>query len=249
MLSVDFIVELPLFSRHDAVMTVVDSVSKQVYFIPTHTTVTVEGAAQLFLHQVWKLHGLPKYVVSDHGPQFVARFTRELYCLLGIKLASSTAWHPQTDGQTEHVNQELDQYLQLFVNKWQDNWYDLLSIAEFQHNIHIHFATQQPLFLLDTGCIPCMGFEPQQNHSDLETVNEFMERMRMAIEEAKSAICKAQNDMKRYYNRQRTPALVFKPGNKVFLDALDIHTTYPSQKLSHQQLGPFIVEWQIGPMA
>jgi len=108
MLSVDFIVELPLFSRHDAVMTVVDSVSKQVYFIPTHTTVTVEGAAQLFLHQVWKLHGLPKYVVSDHGPQFVARFTRELYCLLGIKLASSTAWHPQTNGQMERVNQELD---------------------------------------------------------------------------------------------------------------------------------------------
>jgi len=106
-------VELPLSSGHDAVMTVVDSVSKQAHFIPTHTTVTVEGAARLFLHQVWKLHGLPKYVVSDCGPQFIARFTRELYQLLGIKLASSTAWHPQTDGQTERVNQELDQYLRL----------------------------------------------------------------------------------------------------------------------------------------
>jgi len=90
-LSVDFIVELPLFSRHDAVMTVVDSVLKWAHFIPTHMTVTAEGAARLFLHQVWKLHGLPKYVVSDRGPQFVARFTRELYRLLGIKLASSTA--------------------------------------------------------------------------------------------------------------------------------------------------------------
>jgi len=197
----DFIVELPLSSGHDTVMTVVDSVSKQVHFILTHTTVTVEGAAQLFLYQVWKLHGLPKYVVSDRGPQFVARFTRELYCLLGIKLASSTAWYSQTDGQMERVNQELDQYLQLFVNKWQDDWYDLLSMAEFQHNNHIHSATQQSLFLLDTGCIPCMGFEPQQNHSNLEMVNKFMERMRMAIEEAKSAICKAQNDMKRYYDR------------------------------------------------
>ena len=110
MLSVDFVMELPLSSRHDAVMTVVDSVSKRAHFIPTHTTVTmtVEEAAWLFLHQVWKLHGLPKYVVSDHGPQFVTRFTRELYHLLGIKLASSTAWHPQTDGQTERVNQELD---------------------------------------------------------------------------------------------------------------------------------------------
>jgi len=116
-LSVDFIVELPLSSGHDMVMTVVDLVSKRAHFILTHMTVIAEGAAWLFLHQVWKLHGLPKYVVLDRGPQFVARFTRELYRLLGIKLASSTAWHPQTDGQMERVNQELDQYLRLFVNE------------------------------------------------------------------------------------------------------------------------------------
>jgi len=91
MLSVDFVMELPLSSGHDAVMTVVDSVSKRAHFIPTHTTVTAEGTAWLFLHQVWKLHGLLKYVVSDRGPQFVTRFTRELYRLLGIKLASSIA--------------------------------------------------------------------------------------------------------------------------------------------------------------
>jgi len=192
MLSVDFVVELPLSSRHNTVMTVVDSVSKQAYFIPTYMTVTAEGAAWLFLHQVWKLHGLLKYVVSDHGPQFIACFTRELYCLLGIRLASSTAWHPQTDRQTERVNQELDQYLQLFVNERQDNWYDLLSMAEFQHNNHIHSATQQPPFLLDTRRIPRMGFKPWQNYSNLETVNEFMERMRIAIKEAKSVIYKTQ---------------------------------------------------------
>jgi len=159
-LSVDFVVELPFSSRHDAVMTVVDSVSKQVHFIPMHTMVTAEGAARLFLHQVWKLHSLPKCVISDRRPQFIARFTKELYRLLGIKLVSSTAWHPQTDRQTEHVNQELDQYLWLFVNERQDDWYDLLPMAEFQHNNHVHFATQQPLFLLDTGRLPHMGFEP-----------------------------------------------------------------------------------------
>jgi len=230
-------------------MTVVDSVSKQAHFILTHMTVTAEGAARLFLHQAWKLHGLPKCVVSDRGPQFVACFTRELYRLLGIKLVSSTAWHPQTDGQTEHVNQELDQYLRLFVNKWQDDWYDLLPMAEFQHNNHVHSATQQPPFLLNTRCILRMGFEPQQNHSNLEMVNEFTERMRMAIEEAKSVIRKAQEDMKRYYDRRRTPALVFNPGNKVFLDASDIRTMRPSQKLSHRWLGPFVVERRIGPMA
>jgi len=125
-----------------------------------HTMVTAEGVARLFLHQVWKLHGLLKCVISDCGPQFVVHFTKELYRLLGIKLASSTAWHPQTNGQTECVNQELDQYLQLFVNKQQDNWYDLLPMAEFQHNNHVHSTTQQPLFLFNTKRLSRMGFKP-----------------------------------------------------------------------------------------
>jgi len=137
MLSVDFVVELPKSSGHDAVMTVVDSISKRVHFIPTHTTVTAEGAARLFLHHVWKLHGLPKRVVFDRKPQFVASFTKELYRLLGIRLFSSIAWHPQMDRQTECVNQELDQFLRLFVNKWQNDWYDLLPITEFQHNNYV----------------------------------------------------------------------------------------------------------------
>jgi len=84
MLSVDFVVKLLESSRHDTVMTVMDSVSKRVYFVPMHTTVTAEGVARLFLHYVWKFHGLPKCVVSDHGPQFVASFTKALYRLLGI---------------------------------------------------------------------------------------------------------------------------------------------------------------------
>jgi len=93
-LSVDFVVELPESSGHGAVMMVVDAVSKRVHFIPTDITVTAEGAAQLFLHYVWKLYGLLKRVVSDRGPQFVALFTKELYRLLGIRISSSTAWHP-----------------------------------------------------------------------------------------------------------------------------------------------------------
>jgi len=141
-LSVDFVVELPESSGHDAIMTVMDSVSKRVHFVLMHTMVTAEGAARLFLHHVWKLHGLPKRVVSDRGPQFVASFTKELYRLLGIRLSSSTAWHPQTDRQTECVNQELDQFLRLFVNERQNDWYDLLPIAEFQHNNHVYSATQ-----------------------------------------------------------------------------------------------------------
>jgi len=100
----------------------------------------------------------------------------------------------------EHVNQELDQFLCLFVNEQQNNWYDLLPIAKFQHNNHVHSATQQPPFLLDTGQIPCMGFEPSQVPSRLEIVNEFTERIKSATKEAKSAIRKAQEDMMQYYN-------------------------------------------------
>ena len=85
---------------------------------------------------------LSPYIVSDHRPQFMALFTKELYRLLGIWLSSSTAWHPQIDGQTEHINQELDQFLYLFVNEQQDNWYDLLPITEFQHNNYVHSVMQ-----------------------------------------------------------------------------------------------------------
>jgi hypothetical protein len=110
-ISVDFIVELPKSNGHDSVMVVVDSVSKTSHFVPTNTTVTALGSARLYMRNIWKLHGLPDVVLSDRGPQFVADFTHELYRLLGIKLATSTAYHPQTDGQTERINQELEQYI------------------------------------------------------------------------------------------------------------------------------------------
>jgi len=94
-----------------------------------------------------------------------------------------------------------------------------------------------------------MGFEPSQVPSGLETVNEFMERMKSTTEEAKSAICKAQKDMMQYYNRRRTLAPVYKPGDRVYLDVSDIKTTCPSLKLSHRRLGPFEIECQVGPSA
>jgi len=94
-----------------------------------------------------------------------------------------------------------------------------------------------------------MGFEPQQDPSSLETVNEFTRRMKSTIEEAKSAIRKAQEDMAQYYNRRRSPTLVFKPGDQVYLDVSDIKMTCPSPKLSHHRLGPFEVERQVGQSA
>ena len=176
--SVDFIVELLDSVGHDVVMVVVDSITKQTHFMPTFTTVTAAGMACLFIQHVWKHHGLPHKVVSDHGPQFMAEFTRELYRMLRIKLAATTAYHPQGDGQMEHVNQELEQYLCLFVNQWQDDWMDLLPLVEFQYNNHVHALMQHPPFLLESGRLPWMGFEPDQRSSWVESVNKFTEQMR-----------------------------------------------------------------------
>ena len=118
-----------------------------------------------------------------------------------------------------------------------------------RHNNLCSYWTQQPPFLLDMGRIPHMGFKPRQDPSSLETVNEFTKRIESATEEAKSAIRKAQEDMARYYNRRRSLAPVFKPGDRVYLDASDIRTTRPSPKLSHRRLGPFEIERQVGPSA
>jgi hypothetical protein len=119
-------------------------------------------------------------------------------------LSTTTAYHPQADGQTEHVNQKLEQYLRVFkfVNECQDDWDELLLMAGFQNNNHIHSGTQQTPFYLDSGQHPHMGFEPAQPASRLETVNEFTDRMHSTLTEAKGALTKAQEDMTRYYNQR-----------------------------------------------
>src|ERR671914_3085040 len=111
MVSMDFVVELLESNGYDVVMCVVESTTKCAHFISTHTTVLALGAAHPYLHHVWKLHGLPSIIISDWGGQFIAQFTHELYRLLGIKIAASTAYHPQTERQTECLNQELEQYI------------------------------------------------------------------------------------------------------------------------------------------
>jgi transposase InsO family protein len=121
-----------------------------------HTTINAEGTALLFLKEVWKHHRTPQVVVSDRGPQFIAGFMRELHKLLGIQLAMSMAYHPQTDGQMECINQVLERYLQTFTSRRQDNWDDLLPSGEFHYNNSQHLSTQQTPFMLDTGRNPAL---------------------------------------------------------------------------------------------
>jgi hypothetical protein len=153
-------------------------------------------------------------------------------------------YHPQADGQTERVNQELEQYLRLFVNERQNDWVDLLPMAEFQYNNHVHSSMQQTPFFLDSRQHLQMRFEPQQP-SQIESANEFTDWMKLALEEAKAALTKAKDDMARYYNQRRLPTPTYESGDMVYLDASDVKTTRPSHKLSHQRLSLFPVERQV----
>jgi len=115
-ISADFITKLPLAQGYDAILVVVDWLTKMVHFIPTAEKTIAEGLAKLFRNNVWKLHGLPKSIISDRGLQFIAGLMRELNQILEIKSKMLTVFHPQTDGQMERVNQELEQYLRMFID-------------------------------------------------------------------------------------------------------------------------------------
>ena len=160
------------------------------------------GIAHLFRDNMWKLHGIPEEIISHRGSQFISQFTRELSKLLDIKIAASTAIHPQTDGQTEHVNQEVEQYLRIFVNQRQDDWYDRLSLAEFTYNNRIHVSMQTTPFMLDIGQHPHLGFKPTRE-TQLEGLDEFSECMQSALEEAQASLTKAADDMARFYDVDR----------------------------------------------
>jgi len=119
-ISVDFITKLPLAQGYDSILVVVDRFTKMVHFISTTEKTSTEGLVRLFRDNVWKLHGLPDSIVLDRGPQFVAGIMKELNQILGINTKLSTAFHPQTDGQTERMNQELEQYLRMFIDHRQE---------------------------------------------------------------------------------------------------------------------------------
>ena len=115
-ISADFITKLPIAQGYNSILVVVDQLTKMVHFIPTIEKTSAEGLARLFRDNVWKLYGLPKSIISDRGPQFAAGLMRELNQMLGIESKMLTAFHPQIDSQTERVNQELEQYLRIFID-------------------------------------------------------------------------------------------------------------------------------------
>jgi len=200
-ISADFITKLPLAQGYDAILVVCDRFSKMVHFIASIEKTSTEGLAKLFRDQVWRLHSLPESIISDRGVQFAAGMMKELNNLLGIQTKLLTAYHPQTDGQTERINQELEQYLRVFIDHRQEQWPDWLGTVEFAYNNKIHTATKNSPFKVNYRQDPRMGFEGRRK-GKYEAAGKFVEKMRKIQKEAKVALGKAQEEMKKFADRK-----------------------------------------------
>ncbi|QRV85410.1 Retrotransposable element Tf2 protein [Ceratobasidium sp. AG-Ba] len=218
-IAYDFIVKLPESQGMDSILVVIDRFSRQAHFIPCLESTNAAGVANLFIKEVWKLHGLPKTTVSDRGPTFNSQFLKALYAKLGINPKFSTAFHPETDGITERTNQWLEGFLRSFCNYRQDDWVRWLPIAEFCHNNQVNSATGKTAF--ET----IYGLHPRWDLIDLED--------------------KVIASMEFHRSKENTPKREYKIGDKVWLVGQNITTRRPSKRLDNKKLGPFVISKKI----
>ena len=243
-ISADFIMKLPLAQGYDTILVVVDKFTKMGHFIPTTERTSAEGLAQLFRDNIWKLHGLPDSIISDRGPQFAVGVMKELNRILGIETKLSTAFHPQTDDQTERMNQELEQYLRMLIDHQQEQWLEWLGMAEFAYNNKVHAGTKVSPFKANSGQDPRMGFEMRKKRKH-EGAEKFVERMKNVQEEVKAALQKVQEEMKRYANREREEVEEYRVGDLVLLSTKDLKYQMvgrQTEKLTEHFVGPYKVK-------
>lgn len=250
-ISVDFVGPLPESDGANTIMVVIDRLTKLRHYIPCYAgegNLDPEMTARLFLRHVWKHHGLPESVVSDRGSVFVSYFWSSLCKLLGIARKPSTAFHPETDGQTEAANKEMERYLRTYVEYQQQDWSEWLPLAEFAANALQTEATGLSPFFLNTGKEPRMDFDlddlqpPQSTNERLQQAQArtIAGRMRAIWEFARENIRKAQAKQSEFANRHRKD-IVFNEGDSVWLSTKNLKTDRPSKKLDHKMIGPFKV--------
>lgn len=253
-ISVDYISPLPACKRNGRefkhVVVVVDRLTKMRHFIPT-VTMEADELADRFVERVFSFHGLPETIVSDRGTQFVSTFWRALSARLAVTLRPSSAFHPQTNGQTERINAELEQYLRLYVDWAQDDWADWLPLAEFAGNNMVSETTGVSPFFANYGFNPRMGVEPTKpcppNISDAQRreffrASEIADRFKAIIDMATALARQAQHRYEENANRHRDDAPKYRVGDKVFLDMQNYKTGRPMAKLAPRFEGPFEVE-------
>jgi hypothetical protein len=242
----DYIVELPLSNGFDAVYVCVDRFTKMAHFIPTTTRVTAEESANLYLRHVFKNHGLPTDIVSDRGTQFTSRFSSALLELCGVKSNKSTAFHPQSDGQTERVNQVLEQYIRIFCGYQQDDWSDLLPLAEFAYNNAQHASTGMSPFFANYAYNPRATLQVTTTLHSNPRAEEFIDRLKATHDLLRRNLKEAQSKYKDNYDNKRKDKPQFNVGDMVWLLRRNIKTTRPSAKLDFKRLGPYRITTIVG---
>jgi transposase InsO family protein len=248
-ITMDLITDLPpTKAGFDSIVTFVDRLSKQVHFAPTVKTVDAQGLAKIFRQQIFRHHGMPKVIISDRDDKFTSTFWRSLFDAVGTELRFSTAYHPQTDGQSERANRTLEDILRHYINPLQDDWDDKLDLAEFAINNSVNPTTGYTPFYLAYGIHPPTAM-------DMATVplipasNDFLNEIKDALEHSQRNITEAQLRQANYANRKRRD-VTFKPGDKVRLSTTNLRLpSTMTKKFADKYIGPLVVEKQINPVA
>jgi len=244
-ISMDFIEHLPPSLGFTAILVIVDRLTKQGIFVPSHDTITAAQLVELFVLHVFSKHGVPSHVTSDRGSEFVSHFFRSLGTALDMKLHFTSGYHPEGDGQTERVNQTLEQYLCVYCNYQQDNWSALLPLAEFAYNNAPNETTGTSPFFANKGYHPNLAVHPERDMASARA-REFAVDLGELHEALKTNIAQAQQRYQKSADSRRLPAPDFKIGQKVYVKAQFFRTTRPSKKLSEKSLGPYEIIAQAG---
>ena len=227
----DFIVELPPSEDFNTIFVVVDRLTKMAHFVPLQGTPSATETATAFIKEIVRLHGIPDSIISDRGVQFTSRFWRALCEALNIELRLSSAYHPQTNGQTERTNQTLEQYLRCFSSFAQDDWLSLLPLAEFSYNNTMHSATNQSPFFANLGYHP--SFLPELPvESPVPAVQDRLNFFSTNNQVLQDAISKSQASNKKFFDKKRRGNLNLEPGDKVWLSTTNLKLSCPSRKRS-----------------
>lgn len=244
----DLITGLPPCKGFDAIWTATDKRGKMIHVAPTTSTLDSEGLYHLYLQNVWRLHGTQDKIITDRGPQFASRFARDVNKNLQIETALSTAYHPQTDGQSERTNQEVEQALRAVVSFHQDDWVDWLPVIEFALNNRYKKGLKTTPFYANYGFYPQIGSLPRIN-TPIVSVENFVRHLQQVQKDTEVSLKQAAEDMKRFYDRHKGATPQFEVGQKVLLDNADLAINRPSRKLAERRSGPFKILQKIGTHA
>jgi len=190
-ISMDFIEKLLFSSGFDTILVIVDQLLKQAIFIPTHDTITSAELACLFITHVFSKHGVPSHVTSDHGSEFISHFFHSLGTVLDMRLHFTSGYHPEANSQVEWTNQTLEQYLHLYCNYQQDNWSELLPLAEFVYNNALSATTSVSPFFANKGYYPNLIVYPEQDIASSHT-RDFIVDLNELQSTLKEEIARAQ---------------------------------------------------------